>query len=643
MVPNLQNLHAHCSVSRSAPVSWQAASGATRLFLFAVVALCVGVAGGCSSDDSCAVTATCPPPHRDANPAPESGDRHDAGDGDVFDDGTPNDVSIVDARTDRSDRWDASVADRSEAGDGSIAADTATADRSPMDGDGGTDASTDRAGGSVCDPDGGRSPVDNPCLVSERYGVFVSPAGSDATGAGTRVAPFQTINRGLQAAKRETMRVFVCDNGTGFTDPITVDATLESLAVYGGFDCAQWTLVANARTRVHPPAGLALTVSGITTGVTFENLDLQGADAAIGASSIAVQVRSSLQVLFRNVRMTAGKGGAGSAGVDGVAGRDGEPTGPNHRGKPASCTLPIASQPGGIAAAGACGSKGGNGGACDLALGSQPGESGTPQDGVDPLNQANGGTHWLADRMGYKGSDGVAGLSGAPNPRLGTFSAPGYVLAAPGGDGMDGRAAQGGGGGSAGEPDPANLCIGASGGAGGMGGCGGTHGTGGGAGGASVALLSWTSGITLDRCELISANGGSGGNGGHGGVGGLGSLGAEGGDGIIDVDAGASLVGAGSGGPGGRGGPGGGGAGGNGGPSYGIVYAGGRPSQIGGTTVNRGAGGIPGIGGLSPRAGLQDGGIPEAGASDGASTPDGGVGRAPDGIPGDVAYELAIP
>ncbi|HMI89476.1 MAG TPA: hypothetical protein VK550_35620 [Polyangiaceae bacterium] len=566
--------------------------------------------------------------------------------------GAARDVSTGEDHVDGVDRADAGgAADRSEASDRSTTADTASADRPALDAvdalvdttDEGQATPDGQSDSSVCDVDAGRSPTDNPCIVSERYGIFVAPNGSDATGAGTRAAPFQTINRGLQASKRETMRVFVCDNGAGFVDPVAIDATLDGLAVYGGFECVGWTLAANARTRIHPPTGPALSISDLTVGVTLENLDLQAADAAPSASSIAVRIQSSLQVLLRNSRLLAGKGGAGHSGSNGVAGPNGEPVGPSQLGKPASCTPPIGSQAGGIAISSSCGSKGGNGGACDVTLGSLPGGNGSPTDNVDPPNQANGGTHWLEDRSGRKGSDGVAGSPGAANSKAGMFSGAGYTLAAPGADGADGHAAQGGGGGSAGEPDLSNWCVGASGGAGGMGGCGGTHGTGGGAGGAAVALLSWMSGITLDKCELISADGGPGGNGGGGGAGGLGALGAEGGDGIMDVDAGASLVGAGMGGPGGKGGTGGGGAGGNGGPTYGIVYAGGRPSQIGGTTVVRGAGGAKGIGGGTGIVSLPDGGATDGGMPDGSGTQDGGVIRAADGLSGDAAYELAVP
>jgi len=630
------------------PPTRQASSGMlsdsrTQIPAAAATLLAVTMATACSTELTCTETATCPPSSVDAQVDHDASDVDDAGSqGDVA-------ISIDHDGADRADRDGANVVDASKEADSSAAADGPSADRDASDR---SDAAADRTpdgavDAALCNVDAGRSPTDNPCIVSERYGVFVSPAGSDATGAGTRSAPFRTLNRALQAAKAETMRVFACDNGAGYIDPVTIDATLDGLALYGGFECTGWTLVANARTRVRPAAGPALTLVGLAAGVTIENFELQAADGAIGASSIAVQVHASLQVLFRNSRIAAGKGGAGQVGVHGGAGKDGEPSGRDQRGRTGSCVPPILSQAGGIAVAATCGSQGGNGGAVDTTDGSRPGESGTPLVGVDPPNQSNAGTFWIHDRNGGKGSNGVAGAGGAASSKAGSFSATGYTLAAPGGDGADGHAAQGGGGGSGGEPDPTNQCIGASGGAGGMGGCGGAHGTGGGAGGASVALLSWTSGITLERCELISGDGGSGGIGGNGGPGGIGSGGADGGEGVAHPTTGVPLLGAGSGGPGGIGGPGGGGAGGNGGPTYGIVYAGGRPSQIGGTTVARGSGGSKGVGGFSGVVVLPDGGIADGGALEGGldgGLPDGGtVVRAADGLLGDAAYELAIP
>ena len=129
-----------------------------------------------------------------------------------------------------------------------------------------------------------------------------------------------------------------------------------------------------------------------------------------------------------------------------------------------------------------------------------------------------------------------------------------------------------------------------------MGGCGGTPGTGGAAGGASVALLVWTSGLTLEMCELLSRDGGAGGKGGNGGLGGLGQPGAEGGPGVT-VDGGTPIGKGGHGGPGGNGGPGGSGAGGNGGPSYALVFKGTIPIRNGANLLTPGIGGARGIGG----------------------------------------------
>jgi hypothetical protein len=626
----------------------------------AVTLLVSPFVAGCGSDPSCAETATCAPVVADAQSDQRA---DDGGSGAVTDaayDSDARDVSVVNDGSDSADRRDALHRDAAKDGDAAPDDDADPIDSADANNDvadtgandargGGHDASSD-ADAPWCDVDAGRSPTSNPCIVSERYGVFVSPAGSDATGAGTRAAPYRTINRALQAANAETRRVFACDDGSGYAEPIVIDVALDGLALFGGFECNAWTLAPNVRTRVRPLAGPALSVDGLVKGVVVENFDLFASDAAVGASSIAVQVRSSLQVVVRSSRIHAGKGGPGQAGANGPPGEDGAPVGPDQRGFHATCVPPTVSQPGGIAFVSACGSKGGNGGAFDTTLGSLPGETGLPLTFVDPPNRPNGAADWLHDHTGGKGSDGVAGGPGTVNPNIGAFAASGYTAAAAGGDGEDGRVAQGGGGGSAGQPEGANVCTSATGGAGGSGGCGGLRGRGGSAGGASVALLSWMSGVTLDKCEVVAADGGTGGHGGHGGLGGKGSAGAAGGEGVHDLDGGGSLAGAGPGGAGGQGGPGGGGAGGNGGPSYAIVYAGGRPSQIGGTTVARGLGGVKGFGGLTGVTVLGDGGAPDAAAPDGATVdggagwPDGGSGgRAPDGLPGEAAYELAIP
>ena len=628
-----------------------------RAAFLTAAAVVAATMAACGADAPCIETATCPPLGGDAQPDRNVSDA-DAGtasDGSSADGSAPSDAGSPGDRADRAetppDRSAPPDAGTGRDADGGRPSDSSvSSDRSADHADGGAISTPDAAMDAapdvpVCDPDAGRSPAENPCIVSDRYGVFVSPAGSDTTGVGTRGAPFRTIMRGLRAAKPESARVFVCDDGTGYTDPIALDPTLDGVTIHGGFECAGWTLPANQRTRIHPPAGPALSIGNLTAGATLDRFELVAADAAPGASSIAVIIQTSMHVVLRNSRLVSGKGGAGSAGIDGAPGKDGDPVGPAQRGLPAIPSIGWA-QSGGIAVAGACGSKGGNGGGYDANTTEwQPGQSGAPMVNVTPPNVENGATDPVHLINGLPGSTGDRGAVGAVNPKGGTFSVAGYAPAATAGAGSDGFPGQGGGGGAS------NLgssgFLGATGGAGGMGGCGGRAGTGGGGGGASVALLSWTSGVTLEGCEVVSADGGAGGKGGQGGVGGKGSDGAEGGDGFNE-DAGVTLDRGGLGGPGGAGGSGGPGAGGNGGPSYAIVYAGGRPAQIGGTTVLRGNGGAPGAGGGVGSTTTRDGGtIPDDGGQDSGAIDagaDGGTGfRAPDGLPGEAAYELAIP
>jgi hypothetical protein len=616
----------------------------------------IPAATGCGPERDCVASATCAPSLADANsdaalgdrdaPFDDAADASDARDVSANDRDAPSDANGAIDTNDVNDRRDSGMRD---------AADSSFVDRAdPRDREGidvvddASNGSADVADGdgSFCMLDAGQSPAENPCLINERYGVFVSPTGSDATGAGTRSAPFRTIARALHAAKIETMRVFACDEGTGYPDAVALDATLDGVAMYGGFECSGWTYSTDRRARIQPATGTPLTIVGITSGILIDGFELRAADASTGANSVAVAVTSSAQIVLRRTKMIAGKGGAGASGIDGAAGMDGEPAGPLQRGLPAIYSL-APSQPGGIGAVSACGSKGGSGGGYD-STGStwMTGFSGEPMTDVTPPNTSNGADDPISSIAGHRGSDGDPGRVGTPNSKQGTFKENGYSVPAPGGEGEDGHVAQGGGGGISVICDevPSYLCS--TGGAGGLGGCGGKKGTGGAAGGASLALFSWKSGVTLDQCELISSNGGAGGRGGNGGTGGKGNAGALGGDGLSDSDAGVSFPSSGSGGPGGNGGAGAPGAGGNGGPSYGIVYAGGRPSQIGGTTVLRGEGGVKGLGGNFPSSSAPDAGTPtpDAGGIDAGGADGGAPGpRAPDGLPGDAAYEFAVP
>jgi hypothetical protein len=482
-----------------------------------------------------------------------------------------------------------------------------------------------RTEADACDPGTSKSPVDNACLISETYGVFVSPQGSDTTGVGTRSAPYKTLLKALQAAKGNVMRVYACDEGTGYTDALSIDATLDGMSLYGGFECGTWAYAGTRRARVHPASGVALSVKSLTTGLTLEDFEFVAADAPVGASSIGGVVDTALNVVLRRVRIAAGKGGGGENGADGAKGGDGPSTGQAQQGSPAMCPPATSPQNGGAWSAGsACGSLGGNGGQAAQNNDGAPGFPGNPRTGVTPPDVNNRGTEGPTGQDGKAGSVGNAGGSGTASAANGTFTSVGYTVAAAGGNGTVGNVGQGGGGGGASNAPASSTCIGASGGAGGMGGCGGSPGMGGASAGASVALLVWMSPLTLDGCNLTAGAGGAGGNGGKGGVGGKGKDGALGGAGFVGeagapADGGVGLGPGGQGGPGGNGGNGGSGAGGNGGPSYGVVYKGTVPTKVGGTVIAHGAGGGKGMGGSV------------------------GSAKAPDGTVGPAADEFAVP
>jgi hypothetical protein len=432
----------------------------------------------------------------------------------------------------------------------------------------------------ACDPGTAKSPVESACLISEKYGVFVSPQGNDATGAGTRTAPYKTLGKALQTAKGNGLRVYACDDGSGYTETVTFDAALDGVNWFGGFECSTWTYATTRRARVHPATGVPLTLKSLTIGTTIEDFQFDAANAAAGQSSFGVMADSAVNVVLRGVKVTAGKGGAGTDGADGVKGVDGPEVDTGQLGTAAKCPAGVSQQSGGSwSSQSTCGSRGGIGGSSVQATDGTNGGPGDPRTNVTPANIDNGGIKGSAGGDGDAGSLGNTGSLGTANAAVGTFSATGYVAADKGGDGKAGNVGQGGGGGGASNALPSSNCIGASGGAGGMGGCGGSPGKGGSSAGASVALLSWSSTITLDHCELIAGAGGNGGKGGNGGSG----------------------------------------AGGNGGPSYGVVHKGTAPQWLNGTIVARGAGGAKGAGGTIDNV------------------------KAADGNPGLAADEFAVP
>jgi hypothetical protein len=436
-------------------------------------------------------------------------------------------------------------------------------------------------------------PATDPCVITEQFGVFVAPTGSDASAAGgTRAAPFATIAHAMQVAQTKGLRVYACA-GT-YTTPLTVGTNADGVNVYGGLTCptgnsSDWKYT-GAKAVVAPTtaATTALMVTGLNTGVMFTDFefDALAAPSTSGISVAGVFIASSQGVTLTRVTIQAGDAGGGASGGTvtnwaGAQSTSGNPASGVSRGDVVSCTCLVSGQ-----------TTGGAGGDGSIALPGSGG-NGTPSipenpTGLTPKHDGAGGSGAPTGcSPGDPGASGAAASSGTRTTLQLTLTGAG--LSSSGGSGAAGGiggVAQGGGGGGGGVYSGATASGG--GGGGGCGGCGGGNGTGGTPGGSSVGLASFDSAITLVDCQVTAGRGGNGGTGGTG-------QGAQvGGFGGVQSPPGCP------GGSGGAGGIGGAGAGGAGGSSYGIAYHGSQPSQTGGTQVaagTAGGGGMAGSGG----------------------------------------------
>ena len=58
----------------------------------------------------------------------------------------------------------------------------------------------------------------NPCILTEAFGVFVAPTGSDTAGTGTRAAPYATVGNAMDQAKTKGLaRVYACGTAGNYS------------------------------------------------------------------------------------------------------------------------------------------------------------------------------------------------------------------------------------------------------------------------------------------------------------------------------------------------------------------------------------------------------------------------------------------
>ncbi|MBX3184008.1 MAG: hypothetical protein KIT72_00670 [Polyangiaceae bacterium] len=422
-----------------------------------------------------------------------------------------------------------------------------------------------------CDPTAG--PLDNACVITEEYALFVSPSGLD-TAEGTRAAPLRTIHEGLKRARVAGKRLYVCADGGTHTTPVLVTGTEAGVKVWGSFRCSDWSYNPSLRARVQPAEGPAFSAYMVYAETRFDGFEFVGsAESMPGSNSIAVFASRSDLLTIANSEIRAGDAQAGAAGtmtpVTQGTNIDGKSYSGNTGGAGGTNTCP----------GGSTGGKGGNGpsanaGAPGTPSGAAGGGAGLKCFVTTPIGAPNG-----SGKPGTAGTNGNKGSGATTWGTLGEFS----WIPADGTNGTAGGKGQSAGGGAGSSQG--------GGGGGGAGGCGGALGGGGKGGGSSFAVLLYEAPIRFENVVIVAGRGGNGGAG-HPGQAGL--PGGDGGRGAGHADfLTATACGGGQGGAGGKGGGGGGGAG---GLSVAILHHGSAPTVVGGS-LNHGTAGTAGPGG----------------------------------------------
>ena len=418
-------------------------------------------------------------------------------------------------------------------------------------------------------------------LADAANAYFVTPTGDDAA-AGSRAAPFKTVQRAMDAADAAG------NGGDVYVAAGTYDESLtlrSRVSVYGGFDAVTWRRDLDVSRPVITGARIAVRGTE-ANALSLDGLRIEAASATEPSeSSIGVFLRNSADVVVRRAMIVAGSGFNGTAGATG-ANRAKADNGNN--GQDASVCPP--DNVGGSGGTTGYNRNGGTGGTGGLAggFGGSKGEG-----------SSGGGGGGGGGAFGGNASDGsqstatrAAGSAGSAGNAFGELTDTDITVATAGagGGGANGWGGGGGGGGGGG------FGCGGGGGGGGAGGQGGGGGQGGTSGGHSIGIaLSGETSATITESEITLGAGGNGAAGGTGGTGGAGGTGGNGGANNASGGAG------GDGGDGTSGAHGGGGGGARGGWAVAVLEDVNATSERTALTVTPGTPGSGGAGG--PRSG----------------------------------------
>src|SRR5580658_4916734 len=289
--------------------------------------------------------------------------------------------------------------------------------------DAGADAG-DGYDGYVCDPT--KTPAQDPCVISDDDGFFVSPNGRSGA-AGTMADPFLRVGDAIAAATGQSDRVLVCagtydealilgstpgqDAGTAGAQDAESEAAQEEasftggVTVFGGLDCANGWKYTGAKAVLAPSTrGTALTVKGLMVGLTFEDFGFQSIAATqSGESSIAVFASDSpapgLVLIRCDIQAGVGQPGMDQVGVMGFDG--GAPSGQPGTATGGGATTPNAC--GGVAMASVGGAGAPPGATSTTGFDGFPGSPG-------PSNLGSSSACASTGLGGGPGANGAAGL-----------------------------------------------------------------------------------------------------------------------------------------------------------------------------------------------------------------------------------------
>lgn len=293
------------------------------------------------------------------------------------------------------------------------------------------------------------SNANDPCVIANAYGIFVSPQGSDAAGCGTMASPCGTVGHAMDLAHGGVNRVYACGSAGSYNESLVVGASRDGVTVYGGLNCSasQWTYSASDLAVLAPTAaGYALQVTGLSTGVVFTDFAFtSAATTTAGASSIAVFVSSAQNVAFSGVTMTAGSAASATGATGASGGTSGDPS--NHYGGSLdgnNGSDPLSGPAGGLSNTCQCRDT-------TTSVGASGGDTSGhgPSAGQPALGGGAAGVNGNQCNSGGGGGDGNDASQQAatpPSTSLGTLTASGWTPAT-GATGANGGVAQGGGGG----------------------------------------------------------------------------------------------------------------------------------------------------------------------------------------------------